>query len=419
MTLAEKILAAHAGCDSVEPGQFLRVKVDLVMTTDATGLISVHQFEKMGAQRVFDPQKVVFVMDHFTPCRNIESAEVVKKLREFARQQGLRWYDVGQAGICHVLLPEKGLVLPGEVVVGGDSHTCTYGALGAFATGMGSTDIAAAMATGDVWMQVPISLRFNYHGRLQPWVTGKDLILYTIGRIGVDGATYAAMEFGGEAIAELGMDDRFSMANMAIEAGGKAGLFEVDQKTLAYVKARARRTFSVFEPDPEANYAKVHEFEVSNLEPQVSLPHSPANAVDVSQVGTVEIDQAVIGSCTNGRLDDLRLAARVLKGRKVHSRVRCIVVPGSQEVYLQAVREGLVEDFIQAGAVVTPPTCGPCPGGHLGVIGEGERCVSSTNRNFIGRMGSPGAEIYLANPAVAAASAVSGVICHPQEVAKA
>jgi len=418
VTLAEKILAAHAGCESVEPGQFLQVRVDMVMTTDATGLISVRQFRKMGARRVFDPRKVVLVMDHFTPCRNIESAEVVKELRGFAAEQGVRWYDVGRAGICHVLLPQEGLVLPGEVVVGGDSHTCTYGALGAFATGMGSTDIAAAMATGDVWMQVPVSLRFNYHGRLRPWVTGKDLMLHTIAAIGVDGATYAAMEFGGEVVAGLDMDGRFSMANMAIEAGGKAGLFEVDQQTLEYVKPRAGRPLTVPAPDPDAAYAQVHDLEVSDLEPQVALPHSPANAVAVGEAGQVEIDQAVIGSCTNGRLADLRLAARVLEGRKVHPRVRCIVVPGSQEVYLQAVREGLMESFVQAGAVVTPPTCGPCPGGHLGVLAEGERCVSSTNRNFIGRMGSPGAEVYLANPAVAAASAVSGVICHPGEVVK-
>jgi len=417
MNIAEKILAAHAGKKVVQPGQFLSVAVDLVMTTDATGLISVRQFQKMGGRKVFDPKKVVFIMDHFTPCRNIESAEVVKELRAFAGEQGLVWFDVGQAGICHTLLPDHGLVLPGDVLIGGDSHTTTAGAVGAFATGMGSTDIAAAMATGDTWMVVPPSIRFNYHGRLNEWVGGKDLILYTIGKIGVDGASYAAMEFSGEVIDALPIDDRFTMSNMAIEAGGKAGLFCPDDKTLQYVKARAKRPFTAHRSDPDAVYQKTFDFEVSELEPQVALPHSPANAKPVGGIGTVEIDQAVIGSCTNGRLRDLRSAARVLKGQRVHPRVRCIVVPGTQEIYLEAVREGLVEIFIEAGAVVSTPTCGPCPGGHMGVIASGEKAVSSTNRNFIGRMGSPQAEIYLANPAVVAASAVTGVIAHPKEVA--
>ena len=418
MNLAEKILAAHAGKPSVEPGQCLRVKVDLVMTTDATGLISVQQFERMGGRKVFDPQKVVFIMDHFTPCRNIESAEVVKKLRAFAAEQGLVWYDVGEAGICHTLLPEQGLVLPGDVLVGGDSHTTTGGAVGAFATGMGSTDIAAAMATGDTWMVVPPSIKLTYHGRLKEWVGGKDLILHTIGTIGVDGASYSAMEFGGEAIASLSMDGRFTMANMAIEAGGKAGLFFVDEKALQFVKSRAKRSYTVYQADPDAVYEKTYDFEISDLDPQVALPHSPANAKAVQDIGIIDIDQAVIGSCTNGRLGDLRQAARVLEGRKVHPRVRCIVVPGTQEIYLAAVREGLVETFIQAGAVVSTPTCGPCPGGHMGVIAAGEKAVSSTNRNFIGRMGSPQGEIYLANPAVVAASAVAGNITHPKEVAR-
>jgi 3-isopropylmalate/(R)-2-methylmalate dehydratase large subunit len=416
LTLAEKILAAHAGRPTVQPGEFVSVSVDLVMTTDATGLISIQQFKNMGAARVFDPRKVAFVIDHFVPCRSVDAAETVKSLRAFALEQGCLWYDVGAAGICHVLLPEQGLVLPGDLVIGGDSHTCTYGAIGAFATGMGSTDIAAAMATGDTWMLVPESIKFTFHGRLGEWVGGKDLILYTIGRIGVDGAAYAAMEFGGEAIAALGVDGRFSMANMAIEAGAKAGLFAVDRTTLDYVKPRAGRPFTAYEKDPDAHYAKQYDFEVSSLEPQVALPHSPANAVPVSRVGVVDIDQAVIGSCTNGRISDLRTAAKVLEGRRVHPRVRCIVVPGTQDVYLDAVREGLVETFIRAGAVVSPPTCGPCPGGHMGVIGAGEICVSSTNRNFIGRMGSPEAKVYLSNPAVAAASAVAGHICHPQEV---
>ena len=417
MNLAEKILAAHAGKTSVEPGQFLSVKVDLVMTTDATALISVQQFEKMGGRKVFDPKKVVFIMDHFTPCRNLESAEVVKKLRAFANKQKLVWYDVGQAGICHTLMPEQGLILPGEVLVGGDSHTTTAGALGAFATGMGSTDIASAMATGDTWMVVPPSIKLSYHGHLKEWVGGKDLILHTIGKIGVDGASYAAMEFGGEVIESLSMDGRFTMANMAIEAGGKAGLFSVDEKTLQYVNERAKKSFTSYQSDPDAVYENSFDFEVSDLEPQVAFPHSPANSRPVQEFENIEIDQAVIGSCTNGRMEDLRAAGRVLAGRKVHPRVRCIVIPGTQEIYLDAVREGLVETFIQAGAVVSTPTCGPCPGGHMGVIGAGEKAISSTNRNFVGRMGSPQAEIYLANPAVAAASAVTGCITHPKEVA--
>jgi 3-isopropylmalate/(R)-2-methylmalate dehydratase large subunit len=417
MNLAEKILAAHAGEDSVEPGQFLRVNVDLVMTTDATGLISVRQFQKMGGRKVFDPKKVVFVMDHFTPCRNIESAETVKELRGFAREQGLVWYDAGRAGICHTILPDEGLVLPGDVLIGGDSHTTTAGALGAFATGMGSTDIAAAMCTGDTWMVVPPSVSLRYHGQLREWVRGKDLILHTIATIGVDGASYAAMEFSGEVIDALSIDDRFTMANMAIEAGGKAGLFSVDEKTLEYVKPRAGRDFTVYEADPDAGYLFTRDFDVSDLEPQVALPHSPANSLPVGDVGQVKIDQAVIGSCTNGRMSDLRLAARVLSNRNVSPHVRCIIVPGTPEIYLEALREGLIEIFVEAGAVVSPPTCGPCPGGHMGVVASGEKVISSTNRNFIGRMGSPKAEIFLANPAVAAASAVTGAITHPKEVA--
>ena len=415
MTLAERILAAHAGQERVEPGQFLRVKVDLVMTTDATALISVQQFRNMGAKRVFDPAKVVFVMDHFTPCRSAESAETVAQLRDFAKEQGLVWYEVGRAGICHALVPDEGLILPGEVMVGGDSHTTTSGAVGAFATGMGSTDIAAAMAVGDTWMVVPPTIRFNYAGRLGDWVGGKDLILHTIGRIGVDGATYTAMEFGGPVIDALAMDDRFTMSNMAIEAGGKAGLFAVDKTTLDYLKPRAKRDYTVHPTDQEAEYSRVIDIDVTDLQPQVSLPHSPANAVPVGEVDTT-IDQAVIGSCTNGRLGDLRSAAKVLAGRKVHPYVRCVVVPATQEIYLQAMAEGLLETFVQAGASVSTPTCGPCPGGHMGAIGAGEKAVSSTNRNFIGRMGSPRAEIYLANPAVAAASAVAGRIVHPGEV---
>jgi 3-isopropylmalate/(R)-2-methylmalate dehydratase large subunit len=409
-------LAGHAGRKSVQPGEFITVKVDLVMSTDATGVISVQQFRNMGAEKVFDPAKVVLVMDHFVPSRNLESAETVKTLRDFADRQGILFYDVGRSGIVHVLLPEQGLVLPGDVVVGGDSHTCTYGALGALATGMGSTDIAFAMAFGETWMKVPESIKLVYRGQPARWVGGKDLILSTIAQIGVEGANYQVLEFTGEAIETLDMDDRFTMANMAIEAGAKAGLFTPDARTVAYVQGRAKRQYTIYQPDPDAAYARIVEFDVSSLEPQVALPHSPANAIPVSHAGTVEIDQAVIGSCTNGRLNDLRTAAKVLAGRQVHPRVRCIVVPGSQEVYLMALREGHIETFIKSGAVVSTPTCGPCPGGHMGVVGAGEKCLSTTNRNFVGRMGSPKAEIYLANPAVVAASAVYGRIVHPDEV---
>jgi 3-isopropylmalate/(R)-2-methylmalate dehydratase large subunit len=325
-------------------------------------------------------------------------------------------YDVGQMGIEHVLLPEQGLVLPGDVVVGADSHTCTYGAVGAFATGMGSTDIAAAMATGDIWMKVPPTIKFVYNGALGKWVGGKDLILYTIGQIGVDGALYSSMEFAGRAISALPMDGRFTMANMAIEAGAKAGIFLADAKMRASLKPRAKRPYTVYEPDKDAEYAQVIEYDVSKIESQVSMPHSPANAKPVSQVGNIEIDQAVIGSCTNGRLEDLRLAASVLKGKKVHPKVRCIVIPGSQQVYLDALKEGLIETFIVAGAAVSTPTCGPCLGGYMGVLAEGERCVSTTNRNFVGRMGSTKSEVYLANPAVAAASAITGRITSPDEI---
>ena len=416
MTLAEKILATHANKKKVSPGEFLNVRVDLVMSNDITAPIAIKEFQRIGVDKVFDPKKVVMVPDHFTPNKDIASAEQAKLMREFAREQGIIYFEVGEMGIEHVLLPEQGLVLPGEVVIGADSHTCTYGALGAFATGMGSTDIAAAMATGDIWMKVPPTIRLIYHGKLGEWVSGKDLILYTIGDIGVDGALYSAMEFAGEAIDSLSIDSRFTIANMAIEAGAKAGIFGVDNKTQLYVKSRAERPYLVYEPDSDAEYSRVIEYDVSLLEPQVALPHSPANTKPVSQVGNIEINQAVIGSCTNGRLEDLRIAARVLKGRKVHPRVRCIIIPGSQQVYLDALTEGLIEIFIRAGAVVSTPTCGPCLGGHMGVLADGERCVSTTNRNFVGRMGSPKSEVYLANPAVAAASAVAGRIASPEEV---
>jgi 3-isopropylmalate/(R)-2-methylmalate dehydratase large subunit len=416
LTLVEKILAEHSDNKEVSPGEFINVRVDLVMANDITAPIAIKEFRRLGLDRVFDPGKVVMVPDHFVPNKDIASAEQAKLMREFAYEQGIIYFEVGEMGIEHVLLPEQGLVLPGEVVIGADSHTCTYGALGAFATGMGSTDIAAAMATGDIWMKVPPTIRFIYHGNLGEWVGGKDLILYTIGQIGVDGALYSAMEFAGEAIEALSMDGRFTMANMAIEAGAKAGIFGVDNKTQLYVKSRAERPYLVYEPDNDADYSKVIEYDVSDMEPQVALPHSPANVRPVSQVEKIEIDQVVIGSCTNGRIEDMRIAAQILKGRKVHPRVRCIIIPGSQQVYIDALAEGLLGAFIRAGAVVSTPTCGPCLGGHMGVLADGEKCVSTTNRNFVGRMGSTKAEVYLANPVVAAASAVMGKIARPEEV---
>ena len=416
MTIVEKILASHTGKKKVSPGEFINARVDLILVNDITATIAIREFQRVGVDRVFDPKKIVMVPDHFVPNKDIASAEQVKLMREFAYEQGILYFEVGQMGIEHVLLPEQGLVLPGDVVIGADSHTCTYGALGAFATGVGSTDIAAAMATGDIWMKVPPTIKLVYHGSLDKWVGGKDLILYTIGDIGVDGALYSAMEFTGEAIEALPMDGRFTMANMAIEAGAKAGIFRVDNKTQLYIKSRAKRPYLVYEPDSDADYAQVIEYDVSGIEPQVALPHSPANARPVSEVGDIEINQAVIGSCTNGRLEDLKIAAQVLKGRKVNPRVRCIVIPGSQQTYLDALNEGLIEIFIRAGAAVSTPTCGPCLGGYMGVLAEGERCVSTTNRNFIGRMGSNKSEVYLSNPAVAAASAIMGKITSPEEI---
>jgi 3-isopropylmalate/(R)-2-methylmalate dehydratase large subunit len=416
MTLVEKILATHAGKGKVSPGDFLNVKVDVILANDITAPIAIREFKRLGLERVFDPQKIVMVPDHFVPAKDIASAEQVKVMRQFAQEQGVIFFETGQMGIEHVLLHEQGLVLPGDVIIGADSHTCTYGALGAFATGMGSTDIASAMATGDIWMKVPPTIKFVYQGQLPKWVGGKDLILHTIGHIGVDGALYAAMEFHGPAVDALSVDGRLTMANMAIEAGAKAGIFRVDGKTLSYITPRARRHFTVHEPDSDAVYAKVIEYDVSNLEPQVALPHSPANVVPVSQVGEVEIDQAVIGSCTNGRISDLREAARILKGKKVHFGVRCLVFPGSQQVYLDALTEGLIEIFIKAGVAVSTPTCGPCLGGHMGVLAAGEKAIATTNRNFVGRMGSPKSEVYLSGPAVAAASAVAGKIVGPEEL---
>ncbi len=414
MNLAEKILAAHTDREKVSPGEFINVRADVIMANDITAPIAIMEFHRLGVGKVFDTSKIVMVADHFVPNKDILSAEQVKIMREFCYEQGIRYYDVGQMGIEHVLLPEQGLVLPGDVVIGADSHTCTYGAVGAFSTGMGSTDIAAAMATGDIWMKVPPTIKFVYKGKLNDWVGGKDLILYTIGRIGVDGALYSVMEFTGQAIDALSMEGRLTMANMAVEAGAKAGIFRVDEKTQSYVKPRAKRPYTVYQPDADAEYAEVIEYDVSEMEPQVSVPHSPANARPVSQLGDIEIDQSVIGSCTNGRIEDLRVAAGILKGKKVHPKVRCIILPGTQQVYLDALREGLIETFITAGAAVSTPTCGPCLGGYMGVLAEGERAISTTNRNFVGRMGSLKSEIYLANPAVAATSAIAGRIIGPE-----
>lgn len=415
MTLAEKILAAHSGKKQVSAGEFINCKVDMVLSNDITAPIAIREFRRLGV-KVFNPEKIVMVPDHFVPNKDINSAEQAKMMRDFARETGILYFDVGQMGIEHVILPEKGIVLPGDVVVGADSHTCTYGAIGAFATGMGSTDIAMAMATGDVWMKVPSTIKFNFHGKLGKWVSGKDLILYTIGQIGVDGALYASMEFTGEAIDNMSINGRFTMANMAIEAGGKAGLFKVDEKTLEYVNARAKRKFKVYTADEGAEYAKVYDWDASKIEPQVAAPHLPSNTKPVSQFRKVKIDQSVIGSCTNGRLEDLQVAAKILKGKKVNPAVRCIVIPGSQQIYLEAMKEGLLEIFVKAGAAVSTPTCGPCLGGYMGVLAAGEKAISTTNRNFVGRMGSTKSEVYLANPAVAAASAVAGSIVSPEDL---
>ncbi len=416
MTMAEKILARAAGRSRVEPGEIVEVAVDLVMTNDITAPLSIAEFKKLGVERVFDPKKVVFVPDHFVPAKDIKAAEQSKIMREFALEQGAIYFEIGRAGIEHVVLPEHGLTRPGMVIIGADSHTCTYGAFNAFATGMGSTDIAAAMATGTTWMRVPPTIKFVYKGKLPPFVTGKDLILYTIGQIGVDGALYACMEFTGPVIDELPMDDRITMANMAIEAGAKTGIFACDDKTHEWLAQVTSEPYEPVDSDPDAHYAQVIEFDVSNLRPLVALPHLPSNVYPADEVRDLPIDQVVIGSCTNGRLSDLRIAAEILKGRQVHPRVRCIVIPGSQEVAKQATKEGLVDIFLEAGAVFSVSTCGPCLGGYMGVLAKGERCVSTTNRNFRGRMGHREFEVILASPAVAAASAVLGRVASPFEL---
>ena len=417
MTLTQKILAAHAGLPEVKAGQLINAKLDIVLGNDITTPVAINEFERAGFDRVFDKEHIAIVLDHFVPNKDIKSATQSKQCREFANKYDiLNFYDVGQMGIEHALLPEKGIVTAGDCVIGADSHTCTYGALGAFSTGVGSTDMAAGMATGMAWFKVPSAIKFVLTGKFNPRVSGKDLILHIIGMIGVDGALYKSMEFTGPGVASLSMDDRFTIANMAIEAGAKNGIFPVDEKTVEYMTGRVTRPYTVFDADPDAEYEKTITIHLSDLEPTVSLPHLPSNTKKVSEVRGMHIDQAVIGSCTNGRISDLRAAAAVLRGRKVAPGVRCIVIPATQDVYLQAMREGLVETFIEAGAVVSTPTCGPCLGGHMGVLAEGERAVSTTNRNFVGRMGHVKSEVVLASPAVAAASAVAGGLCAPGDL---
>ncbi|UCH35009.1 MAG: 3-isopropylmalate dehydratase large subunit [Armatimonadota bacterium] len=416
-TITQKILAAHCGRDDVAPGEFINVTLDLLVGNDITAPIAIEQFRRIGAERVFDRDRIVLVPDHSTPNKDINSAQQCLAMRRFAREQHLsRYFEVGRMGIEHALIPEQGLVTAGDCVIGADSHTCTYGALGAFATGVGSTDLAAAMATGETWLRVPESIRFVFNGRRQPWVGGKDLILYTIGRIGVSGALYQAMEFTGEAIRALPMADRLTMCNMAIEAGGKNGIIEPDDITRAYLDGRSQREPRFLSSDDDAEYAVIHEFDCADIEPQVAFPHLPENARPISEVGEVCIDQAVIGSCTNGRIEDLRIAAHVLRGREVSPDVRLVVIPATQQVYRQALREGLIDIFLDAEAAVSTPTCGPCLGGHMGVLAEGERAIATTNRNFVGRMGHPSSEVYLSGPAIAAASAVLGRIASPAEL---
>ncbi len=415
-TITEKILSAHFGKE-VTPGELIQVKIDVALGNDITAPLAIVEFEKLGIASLFDPNKVVLVLDHFSPNKDIKSAQQCKFVREFAKKYKVtHFFDVGQMGIEHALLPEQGLVVPGDVIIGADSHTCTYGALGAFSTGVGSTDLAAVFATGEIWFKVPETIKFVYYGKLKPYVTGKDLILHTIGDIGVDGANYMAMEFTGEVISTLPMAGRLTMSNMAIEAGGKAGIIEPDERTLEYVKPRAKREFKVYKSDPNAKYKEIKEYNCSRLEPQVAFPHLPSNTRPISEVGEIRIDQAVIGSCTNGRMEDLRMAAEILKGKKIHKDVRLIIIPATQQIYLQSLKEGLIEIFIEAGGAVSTPTCGPCLGGYMGILAEGERCIATTNRNFVGRMGHKESEVYLANPAVVAASAILGKITSPEEI---
>ena len=417
MTMTQKILAAHAGLECVKAGDLIEAKLDLVLGNDVTTPVAIDVFEKAGFTRVFDKDRIAIVLDHYTPCKDIKSAQLCKTARDFARKHAItHFYDVGQVGIEHALLPEKGIVGPGEMIIGADSHTCTYGALGAFSTGVGSTDMAAGMAAGENWFKVPSAIQVVLTGKLRPWVSGKDVILHLIGMIGVDGALYKSLEFTGEGVSELSMDDRFTIANMAIEAGAKNGIFPVDEKTIEYITGRVNRPWTAYEADPDAEYERVVEIDLTALESTVALPHLPSNTKTVREVAGMHIDQVVIGSCTNGRISDLRIAAQILKGRKVAEGVRCIVIPATQDIYMQCLTEGLTQTFIEAGCAVSTPTCGPCLGGHMGCMCEGERAVTTTNRNFVGRMGHVKSEVVLASPAVAAASAVKGCITSPEEL---
>jgi 3-isopropylmalate/(R)-2-methylmalate dehydratase large subunit len=416
-TLAQKILAEHCGKEFVEEGSIINAGVDLVLGNDITMPLAIEEFKKTGADRVFDRERIVIVPDHFTPNKDIRSAQQCKFIREFAREFGIsNYFEVGKMGIEHALLPELGLVGPGDLVIGADSHTCTYGALGAASTGVGSTDVAVAMATGKLWFMVPKTIKFIYEGDPGLWISGKDFILYTIGLIGVDGALYRSMEFTGPAISRLSMDARFTMSNMAIEAGGKFGIIEADDTTREYLKPRYKGDYRVFKSDKDAHYEKEYHIDCSKLKLQVAMPHLPSNTADAEGLSNIKIDQVVIGSCTNGRMEDLKMAAGILKGKQVHRGVRAIIIPATQGIYLEALRKGLLETFVESGCVVSTPTCGPCLGGHMGVLAEGERAVSTTNRNFVGRMGHPKSEVYLSGAAVAAASAVAGRIATPGEV---
>lgn len=418
MTMTQKILAAHAGLESVKAGQLIEAKLDIVMGNDITTAVALKEFKKTGAKKVFDKDKVVIVLDHFTPNKDIKAAEQCKACRTFAWDMGVNnFFDVGQMGIEHALLPEKGIVVPGQVIIGADSHTCTYGALGAFSTGVGSTDMAIGMATGEAWFKVPSAIKFVLTGKPAKWISGKDIILHIIGMIGVDGALYRSMEFVGDGIQYLSMDDRFSMANMAIEAGAKNGIFPVDEKTMEYVKEHSVKEPVVYTADDDAEYDEVYTIDLSKLKPTVAFPHLPENTKTVDNMPKVEIDQAVIGSCTNGRIEDMQIAAEILKGKKVNPKVRTIIIPATQKIYLECVKRGYTEIFIEAGAVFSTPTCGPCLGGYMGILAAGEKCVSTTNRNFVGRMGHTESEVYLASPAVAAASAIAGYIVDPEEIA--
>ena len=417
MTMTQKIIAAHGGVDSVKAGELIRVDLDFVLGNDVTSPVAINEFEKAGFDKIFNKEKIAFVMDHFTPAKDINSATLVKRSKEFAQKYGIvNFFDVGTVGIEHALLPEKGLVGPGEIIIGADSHTCTYGALGAFSTGVGSTDMAAGMYSGQAWFKVPSAIKFELTGKPNPFVSGKDVILSIIGMIGVEGARYKSMEFTGDGLKYLTMDDRLCMANMAIEAGGKNGIFEVDEVTLKYVEGRVNRPFKSYSPDPDAEYDEVYTIDLSQIEPTVAFPHLPENTKPVAEAGDVPIQQVVIGSCTNGRLEDMRAAAAVLKGRKVADGVRCIIIPATQDIYRQSMDEGLFTIFLDAGCAISTPTCGPCLGGHMGILADGERAVATTNRNFVGRMGHTGSEVYLASPAVAAASAVAGKIAEPKDI---